>query len=127
MADRAGLSFARSDLLPWMAGVAIFFVVSGFIMVHASQDLFGQEGAWRLFLKRRLARIVPLYWAMTTLFLLVGLAVPAVLNSGVPNFQQILGSYLFWPVVSTQGMVQPVYSLGWTLNYDCLLYTSRCV
>lgn len=122
VAERAGLSFTRSDLLPWMAGVDIFFVVSGFIMVHASQDLFGRAGASRLFLTRRLARIVPLYWAMTTLFLLVGLAVPALLNSGVPNLQQILGSYLFWPVVSTQGLVQPVYSLGWTLNYEMLFY-----
>lgn len=122
VAARAGLSFTRSDLLPWMAGVDIFFVVSGFIMVHASQDLFGRDGAARLFLKRRLARIVPLYWAMTTLFLLVGLAVPAVLNSGVPSLGQVLGSYLFWPVVSTQGMVQPVYSLGWTLNYEMLFY-----
>ncbi len=122
VAARAGLSFTRSDLLPWMAGVDIFFVVSGFIMVHASQDLFGRDDAAHLFLKRRLARIVPLYWAMTTLFLLVGLAVPAVLNSGVPSLQQILGSYLFWPVVSTQGMVQPVYSLGWTLNYEMLFY-----
>ena len=122
LAARAGATFTPWYPVPWMAGVDIFFVVSGFIMVHASQDLFGQEGAWRLFLKRRLARIVPLYWAMTTLFLLVGLAVPAVLNSGVPNFQQILGSYLFWPVVSTQGFVQPVYSLGWTLNYEMLFY-----
>ena len=95
VAARAGLSFTRSDLLPWMAGVDIFFVVSGFIMVHASQDLFGRDGASSLFLKRRLARIVPLYWAMTTLFLLVGLVVPAVLNSGVPSLGQVLGSYLF--------------------------------
>lgn len=122
LAERAGLSFTRSDLLPWMAGVDIFFVVSGFIMVHASQDLLGRAGASRLFLKRRLARIVPLYWAMTTLFLLVGLAVPALLNSGVPSLTQILGSYLFWPTVSTQGFVQPVYSLGWTLNYEMLFY-----
>lgn len=122
LAERAGLTFIRSDLLPWMAGVDIFFVVSGFIMVHASQDLFGRPGACKLFLKRRLARIVPLYWAMTALFLLVGLAVPAVLNSGTPNLTQILGSLLFWPVVSTQGLVQPVYSLGWTLNYEMLFY-----
>lgn len=122
LAARAGLSFSRSDLLPWMAGVDIFFVVSGFIMVHASLDLFGRAGAWREFLKRRLARIVPLYWAMTTLFLLVGLVVPAALNSGAPNLTQILGSLLFWPVVSTQGLVQPVYSLGWTLNYEMLFY-----
>ncbi|RYE35250.1 MAG: acyltransferase [Hyphomicrobiales bacterium] len=122
VAAHAGLSFTRSDLLPWMAGVDIFFVVSGFIMVHASQDLFGRDGAAGLFLKRRLARIVPLYWTVTTVFLLVGLAVPAMLNSGVPSLQQIIGSYMFWPVFSTQGLVQPVYSLGWTLNYEMLFY-----
>ncbi|MCO5091591.1 acyltransferase [Bosea sp. (in: a-proteobacteria)] len=122
IAERAGLSFARSDLLPWMAGVDIFFVVSGFIMVHASQELFGRAGAARAFLTRRLARIVPLYWAMTSLFLLAGLAVPALLNSDAPSLGQVLGSYLFWPVVSTQGLVQPVYSLGWTLNYEMLFY-----
>ncbi|KQK29276.1 hypothetical protein ARD30_18770 [Bosea thiooxidans] len=122
LAERAGIAFVRSDVLPWMAGVDIFFVVSGFIMVHASQDLFGRQGAPAIFLKRRLARIVPLYWATTTLFLLVGLAVPATLNSSAPNPAQILGSYLFWPVVSTQGFVQPVYSLGWTLNYEMLFY-----
>lgn len=122
VAARAGLTFARSDLLPWMAGVDIFFVVSGFIMVHASRELFGRPGAAPTFLKRRLARIVPLYWAMTSLFLLAGLAMPAALNSGVPGLGQILASYLFWPAVSTQGVVQPVYSLGWTLNYEMLFY-----
>lgn len=122
VAERFGLSFTRSDLLPWMAGVDIFFVVSGFIMVHASQELFGQAGASLAFLKRRLARIVPIYWATTTLFLLVSLAVPSVLNSGAPSLTQILGSYLFWPVVSPQGLVQPIYSLGWTLNYEMLFY-----
>lgn len=122
LALQAGASFARSDLLPWMAGVDIFFVVSGFIMVHASASLFGRPGATRLFLERRIARIVPLYWAATTLFLLIGLAVPAVLNSGAPGIGQIAASYLFWPTLSTQGLVQPVYSLGWTLNYEMLFY-----
>lgn len=122
LAARAGQGFARNDLLPWMAGVDIFFVVSGFIMVHASGDLLGRAGAPRLFLSRRIARIVPLYWAATTLFLLVGLVLPAALNSGVPDLTQIAASYLFWPAVSAQGLVHPIYSLGWTLNYEMLFY-----
>lgn len=122
VAQRAGSVFPPSTLLPWMAGVDIFFVVSGFIMVHASAGLFGKPDGAKLFVARRLARIVPLYWAATTLFLLVGLAVPAALNSGSPDLVQIVGSYLFWPVVSTQGLAQPVYSLGWTLNYEMLFY-----
>lgn len=122
LARLAGQPFAGSDLLPWMAGVDIFFVVSGFIMVHASATLFDRPGASALFLKRRLVRIVPLYWAATTLFLLIGLALPATLNSPAPSLGQIMASYLFWPAVSSSGLVQPVYSLGWTLNYEMLFY-----
>lgn len=122
LAEMAGASFQRSDLLPWMAGVDIFFVVSGFIMVHASQGLFGRPGAAGLFLRRRLARIVPLYWAATSVFLLIVLVSPSVLNSGTPSLAQVAGSYLFWPMLSTQGLAQPVYSLGWTLNYEMLFY-----
>jgi peptidoglycan/LPS O-acetylase OafA/YrhL len=122
LAQRSGAVFQPSTVLPWMAGVDIFFVVSGFIMVHASAGLFGRPGGARTFLERRIARIVPLYWAATTLFLLIGLALPAVLNSGVPSFAQIAASYLFWPSASTVGLVQPVYSLGWTLNYEMLFY-----
>ena len=51
------------------AGVDLFFVISGFIMVYAFERLFGQPGGTRIFLLRRLARIVPMYWAATTVFL----------------------------------------------------------
>lgn len=122
LAGRAGTAFSPSDILPWNAGVDLFFVISGFIMVHASSGLFGQAGSARLFLARRIARIVPLYWAATTLFLLVMLASPALLNSGAPGAGQILGSYLFWPLPNAVGEIQPVYSLGWTLNYEMLFY-----
>jgi peptidoglycan/LPS O-acetylase OafA/YrhL len=122
LAGRAGTAFSPSDILPWNAGVDLFFVISGFIMVHASSGLFGQTGSARLFLARRIARIVPLYWAATTLFLLVMLASPALLNSGAPGAGQILGSYLFWPLPNAVGEIQPVYSLGWTLNYEMLFY-----
>jgi peptidoglycan/LPS O-acetylase OafA/YrhL len=44
------------------SAVDLFFVISGFIMVYSSEDLFGKTGAWKAFLARRLARIVPLYW-----------------------------------------------------------------
>lgn len=122
LAGRAGTAFSPSDILPWNAGVDLFFVISGFIMVHASSGLFGQAGGARLFFARRIARIVPLYWATTTLFLLVMFASPALLNSGAPSAGQILASYLFWPLADAAGAVQPVYSLGWTLNYEMLFY-----
>ena len=47
-------------------GVDLFFVISGFVMVYASEALFGQPGASRKFVIRRLIRIVPLYWIATS-------------------------------------------------------------
>lgn len=122
LAERAGTQFSASNLLPWTAGVDLFFVISGFIMVHASAGLFGQTGGARLFLARRIARIVPLYWATTTLFLLTLAASPALINSAAPGAGQIAASYLFWPLPNAAGALQPVYSLGWTLNYEMLFY-----
>lgn len=122
LAARAGLAFTPATGWPWLAGVDIFFVISGFIMVHASRDLFARPGAARLFLARRLARIVPIYWLATSLYLAALLAAPAALNSARPGWGEILASYLFWPVERADGLVQPVYSLGWTLNYEMLFY-----
>ncbi len=107
---------------PWMAGVDIFFVISGFIMVHASASLFGRPGAASLFLKRRLIRIVPLYWLMTIVVAAIAFAAPAMVTDGAPGLEAILASLLFWPHARPDGSVQPVLSLGWTLNYEMLFY-----
>jgi len=51
------------DFLAWgSAGVDRVFVISGFVMVYSSEKLFGEGGASFVFLARRVARIVPLYW-----------------------------------------------------------------
>lgn len=122
LAARAGTDFTPSRALPWTAGVDLFFVISGFIMVHSSAGLFDRPDGARLFVARRIARIVPLYWAATTLFLAVLLASPALVNSGTPSPAQIAASYLFWPMANAAGEWQPIYSLGWTLNYEMLFY-----
>ena len=46
-------------------GVYLFFVISGFIMVHICWKTFGQRAAVADFLRRRVIRIVPLYWFAT--------------------------------------------------------------
>lgn len=120
---KLGGSFERVHLLPWGAGVDIFFVISGFIMVYASEELFGRKGASAEFLARRVARIVPLYWMFTglyILFLLVGLAGTTKEFSGWPN---IAASFAFWPAYATgHAAPMPVLELGWTLNYEMFFY-----
>jgi exopolysaccharide production protein ExoZ len=123
LAARGGQSFTASQALPWLAGVDIFFVVSGFIMVHASASLFGRsyQGS-RLFMARRLARIVPIYWLAMSLYLAVVLLAPGMLNNSLPSVGAIISDYLFWPTLRANGLVQPFYSLGWTLNYEMFFY-----
>ena len=122
VAARLGTGFARSELFPWLAGVDIFFVISGFIMVYASRRWFGSARAPRVFLAHRIARIVPLYWATTMVYLAVLLFTPWLLNSEylAPHF--VIASFLFIPAARPDGLVQPLYSLGWTLNYEMFFY-----
>ncbi len=109
-------------LLPLEAGVDLFFVISGFVMVHSARDLFGSRAAILPFLRRRIARIAPIYWAATTLFL--GLMLAGLVGGGrpMPGAAEIAASFAFWPYLRPDGLVQPIYSLGWTLNYEMVFY-----
>jgi exopolysaccharide production protein ExoZ len=107
---------------PWAAGVDVFFVISGFVMVYASRTLFARNGAVGIFLARRVARIVPLYWLTTTAYLVLALAAPTLLNGALLSPGFVALSYLFIPVARPDGLVQPLYSLGWTLNYEMMFY-----
>jgi exopolysaccharide production protein ExoZ len=119
---RVGLPAIDPSFLRWGIGVDIFFVISGFIMVHTSADLFGRPGAWRVFLTRRITRIVPLYWLLTSVLLLGGLVAPRLLNVPIGDWQHILASYLFIPSLRGGDETRPVMALGWTLNLEMLFY-----
>ncbi len=124
LAGRTGLAFAPSHALPWPAGVDVFFVISGFIIVHAAGPLYGRKGARGRFVSHRIARLVPLYWLVTGLTLGLGLAAPALLSGdgGRPGPGYALASFLFWPTARADGAVLPLYGLGWTLNYEMAFY-----
>jgi exopolysaccharide production protein ExoZ len=117
--EKRGEAFAWCHLLPWNAGVDLFFVISGFIMVYSSEKLFAAPGGARLFIERRLARIVPLYW-LALAFLL---AKTAAQHKLLPDAATALASFLFlpWPAVGG-GTPRPFYELGWTLNYEMFFY-----
>ncbi len=119
---RLGWLFERVDRIPWEAGVDVFFVISGFVMVYASRGMFASPGARKVFLVRRIGRIVPLYWAVTTLYLVIALIRPELLNSEILEPWPVIASYLFIPVARPDGLVQPLYSLGWTLNFEMYFY-----
>jgi peptidoglycan/LPS O-acetylase OafA/YrhL len=115
------LTGAVPNLLGGSAGVDLFFVLSGFVMVYASEKLFGTFDGPGTFFVRRLIRIVPLYWCVTTIYLGIGVLVPQVSHKTY-SFAMIGASYLFIPWSSPEGSGEPIVGQGWTLNYEMVFY-----
>ncbi len=111
--------------MPWEngnAGVDIFFVISGFIMVVSSRRLLRQADGWRQFMQLRLIRIVPLYWLATLLKLAMIVAVPAMALHTHPTLWNGIASFLFVPSRDAAGQIRPVFDAGWTLSFEMLFY-----
>jgi len=100
------------------AGVDLFFVLSGFIMVYTTA---ADESPAR-FITKRAARIVPLYWAATALAVLVAFVRPWLLPQADLSFAAIVKSFAFIPAPDLSGTLQPVLFVGWTLNFEMMFY-----
>ncbi|UPY38521.1 acyltransferase [Sediminicoccus sp. KRV36] len=120
-----GVPFSRAGYTgPWPAGLAhgvdLFFIISGFIMVIATQDRGVTPG---LFLLRRLLRIAPLYYALTGFTLLVAALRPQLLQSFIFEWPHVIASVAFWPMINpATGETTPVLIPGWTLQYEMFFY-----
>lgn len=113
--------FARALGLPIVGhgGVDLFFVISGFIMVHTTRARPIGPGA---FILNRVTRIAPIYWLITLAVYVVALVVPSLLQATVADTEQLLKSLCFIPFRKSNGLVQPVLFVGWTLNFEMFFY-----
>ena len=121
-ATALGAPFPKLLSLPWLAGVDVFFVVSGFVMVHAAREKFGTPDARRRFVAHRIARVAPLYWLVSTAFVALALLRPAAFTDPLGGWASTLASYLFIPWPRADGGILPVFRLGWTLEFEALFY-----
>jgi peptidoglycan/LPS O-acetylase OafA/YrhL len=105
-------------------GVDLFFVISGFIMVVSSDPLFGTAPARRVFLTRRAIRLVPLYWVVTLAFVPILLAGSRGYDGNLCKALVTSLGFIPYPTYGIDGSnnVYPLYSLGWTLNYEMFFY-----
>lgn len=121
-----GTGFVERSLgLAWpavgAAGVDIFFVLSGVVMVYTVRGGRGDPAA---FLQRRILRIAPLYTLVTTVVFALCLAglQPQGLAQADGTLAQYLKSILYIPFVRANGPALPLVTVGWTLNYEAFFY-----
>lgn len=109
------------------SGVDLFFVLSGFLMwLTTSRSSITPL----VFMRRRLIRIVPLYWALTLAAGAVALLAPQLLKSTVLQAWHFASSMLFVPAANpafpngapANLRFTPVLIPGWTLNYEMFFY-----
>ncbi len=102
------------------SGVDIFFVISGFIMVFTTA---GRNVSTIDFYRKRIVRIVPLYWSITSFMLAVLIIAPRAFQNSAFDLSHVISSYLFYPWIHPVKHVhEPLVFPGWTLNYEMFFY-----
>lgn len=102
-------------------GVNIFFVISGYIMMHTTRSTSDLEPSARIaaFSFKRITRLAPLYWLATVVMILLS-ALQGLKLSG----EHILTSFTFLPNFedANDPRMPPIVGVGWTVTYEMLFY-----
>lgn len=100
------------------AGVDLFFVISGFIILYVHYRDINSPTRLRHYIGRRFTRVMPTYW--------VALALTVVLaaggHAGLPSL-----SDLIWSVSLAPSDHQLLLGIAWTLRYEIIFYALFCI
>ncbi len=113
---------ALHGLLKGQAGVDIFFVISGFLMWQTTARPVPPSPSE--FMRKRLRRIVPLYWIVTLAMFAMPAISGTIAGSTVYDPMHLVASLLFipYPYPADPSAWFPVYVPGWTINYEMFFY-----
>ena len=112
----------RAYAVPWLigatrfghAGVDLFFVVSGFIILFVHRRDVGQPACWRHYAWRRFSRVMPTYWVALGLTLLISAAG----GHAPPSPTTVL-----WSASLLPSFGKPLLGVAWTLQYEVVFYS----
>jgi exopolysaccharide production protein ExoZ len=120
----ARLSVPGSDAWPTFgeAGVDIFFVISGFVMAYTTNpdprlSMRQRVQAAGMFLRRRVIRVVPLYWLA-----LLWTSRRALVQGQVGTDLAQDFFFIPHPNAAIHTWLAPTLQQGWTLNYEAFFY-----
>lgn len=116
-----GVVYFHTEYGPWQSanwGVDFFFILSGYFLMMSTENNGGGVCYW----KNKLMRLCPLYYIFTLMVAVGFKMAPSVFRSTVVNGETLLKSFLFIPCYARQGMIFPIYSIGWTLNLEMFFY-----
>jgi exopolysaccharide production protein ExoZ len=104
-------------LSTWGAiGVDLFFTISGFIMAIVYERYAQQKDGAKVFMLKRAVRILPLYWLISLLVLIVQ-------TINIPlSWSSLYKTVLIFPIFDKKSFIYPILPQGWTLAYELLFY-----
>jgi exopolysaccharide production protein ExoZ len=100
-------------------GVDLFFVVSGLIMMLSSRRARAGD-----FIARRMIRIIPMYWILTSLLAVLACWRPELFHNTALSWEYLLKSLAFIPYANPaqNGQFFPLLVPGWSLNFEMFFY-----
>lgn len=97
-------------------GVQFFFLISGFIIMFSTRERS------KYFLEKRIVRIVPFYYLATLATFGLLQVAPTAFGSTDASLASLIKSLVCFPYFQPDLMVQPIYRVGWTVNYEIFFY-----
>jgi len=117
--DKFGYVFAGSMFYFGFAGCDLFFVISGFIILHIHERDLGVPSRLGAFLRKRFFRIFPLYWIVTLAIVPVYFLFSSLGLGYERDPASIVNSLLLIPHQNV-----PILAVGWTLTFELLCYAT---
>ena len=110
-----GFASGRAALAFGHAGVDLFFVISGFIILFVHWEDVGRPARLAHYAGRRVTRVLPAYWVALALTILMAMAG----GHRAPEVGQLAASALLLP-----SDTPPLLGVAWTLQYEIVFYAA---